>query len=59
LKVGDLVRIKRGQCKGRLILVIKVGKRFPKIVHCFHHWNPSQDEFGYYTTDLEVINESR
>jgi len=55
MKVGNLVRIKRGDYKGKLAVVFKVGKRLPRVVHCLHSWNPSQNEFGYYREDLEVL----
>ena len=55
MQVGDLVRIKRGETKGRLALVVKVGKRTPIVFHCIHPWNIKQDEFGYYKQDLEVL----
>ena len=55
MKVGDLVRIKRGDYKGAVAVVIKVAKRLPGVVHCLHSWNRSQDKFGYYREDLEVL----
>jgi len=55
VKAGNLVRIKRGDYKGKVAVVIKVAKRLPRVVHCLHSWNPSQDEFGYYREDLEVL----
>ncbi len=57
MRVGDLVRIKRGETKGRLALVVKVDKRIPIVIHCIHSWDSKQDEFGYYKQDLEVICE--
>jgi hypothetical protein len=45
MQVGDLVRIN----------VVKVVDRTPKVVYCHHAWNSTQDGFGYYVTDLEVL----
>ena len=55
MQVGDLVRIKKGGTKGRLALVVKVVDRTPKVVYCHHAWNSTQDGFGYYMADLEVL----
>ena len=55
MRVGDLVRIIRGGTKGRLALVVKVVDRTPKVIYCHHAWNPNQDGFGYYMTDLEAL----
>ena len=55
MKIGDLVRITRGGTKGRLALVVKVVDRTPKVIYCHHAWNPNQDGFGYYMTDLEAL----
>lgn len=59
MKVGDLVRIKRGDCKGKLALIVKISKRNPHVAHCSHPWSPYQDRYGWYAQDLEVLNESR
>jgi hypothetical protein len=59
MKVGNLVRIKRGDYRGELALVTKVAKLYPRVVHCLHSWNPSQDRFGYYGEDLEVIGDNK
>jgi hypothetical protein len=55
MKIGDLVRIKRGRGKGKLAVVTKVSRRAPISVRCFHSWNPSEDKYGYYMEDLEVL----
>ena len=55
MQVGDLVRIKRGETKGKLALVVRISKRTHMIVHCIHPWNPKQDKYGYYRQDLEVL----
>jgi hypothetical protein len=55
MKIGDLVRIKRGRGKGKLAVVAKVSRRIPISVRCFHSWNRSEDKYGYYREDLEVL----
>jgi hypothetical protein len=58
MQVGDLVR--RKSRKGEILgVVIAVSKRTPASVRVFHFRDRGEDEYGYYRSDLEVINESR